>query len=280
MHLCVANLVRLSSLLICLSILRSFSKRIGRGVYISNSFQAHLNHLGQSTITSTNQQLQANKSSGRTDEVEDIDQPVVHFYETIHATNPMYDFPNHPRNVVPAQPSPRLSSESRVTTDSGIHSRAHSCDKLAQASGSDSTPSRVHKPLELSKSQEISLSPLHDESFSNSHVKHRQPSFDEIHYLSGVQMFDNAKQLRLSSCKEERNSHSRSLEMLDYPTHNYVFSEQRDSYSHSSELSQSYPSTSHLQQSKQNPEPYVEPISFHSSLHSILGQNSQLNTMV
>ena len=182
--------------------------------------------------------------------------------------------------------SPRLSSESHLTTDSGIQSSVHSCDRLTgQTSRSDFAPSQVstHRPLCHANSEEIRLTPIHDDDpeFSNCQrpMKRRQPSFDEVRYLSGVKMIDDEKQPRLSYCTGEHISHSQPLEMMDYPNHKYVFSEQRGSCSQS-QLSQLYPSASHLQQSKQTPEPYVEPVSLRSSLHSILGQSSQLDTMV
>lgn len=182
--------------------------------------------------------------------------------------------------------SPRLSSESHLTTDSGIQSSVHSCDRFTgQTSRSDFAPSQVstHRPLCHANSEEIRLTPIHDDDseFSNCQrpMKRRQPSFDEVRYLSGVKMIDDEKQPRLSYCTGEHISHSQPLEMMDYPNHKYVFSEQRGSCSQS-QLSQSYPSASHLQQSKQAPEPYVEPVSLRSSLHSILGQSSQLDTMV
>ena len=182
--------------------------------------------------------------------------------------------------------SPRLSSESHLTTDSGIQSSVHSCDRLTgQTSRSDFAPSQVstHRPLCHANSEEIRLTPINDDDseFSNCQrpMKRRQPSFDEVRYLSGVKMIDDEKQPRLSYCTGEHISHSQPLEMMDYPNHKYVFSEQRGSCSQS-QLSQSYPSASHLQQSKQTPEPYVEPVSLRSSLHSILGQSSQLDTMV
>ena len=184
-----------------------------------------------------------------------------------------------------AEQSPRLSSESHATTDSGIHSRTHSCDRLtAQPSQSDvvSSNASTHPSLAYSRYEDSSLAPIHDEQ---THIPHRKPSFDELRYMSGVKMIDNDRSPRLSYNTEELHiSHSQPLEMIDSPNHNYVFSEQRNSYSQSSELSQSYPSVSHLQeqhqQYKQPPEPYVEPVSFRSSLHSILGQSSQLDTMV
>ena len=182
--------------------------------------------------------------------------------------------------------SPRLSSESHLTTDSGIQSSVHSCDRLTgQTSRSDFAPSQVstHRPLCHANSEEIRLTPINDDDseFSNCQrpMKRRQPSFDEVRYLSGVKMIDDEKQPRLSYYTGEHISHSQPLEMMDYPNHKYVFSEQRGSCSQS-QLSQSYPSASHLQQSKQTPEPYVEPVSLRSSLHSILGQSSQLDTMV
>ena len=179
--------------------------------------------------------------------------------------------------------SPRLSSESHGTTDSGIHSRTHSCDRLtAQPSQSDvvSSHASAHPSLAYSRCEEISVSPLHDESpHAQTRMQYRQPSFDELRYMSGVKMTDNEKSPRLLSHHTE--GHSQPLEMIDSPSHKYFFSEQRSSHSQSSKLSQSYPSVSHLQQQfKQPPEPYVEPVSFRSSLHSILGQSSQLDTMV
>lgn len=234
-------------------------------MYISNSFQAHLNQLGRTDC----QQPQASDEEA---------QNVPHHYESIHAFNPLHKPPNGPHRV---DQSPRLSSDSRVTTDSGIQSSIHSCDRLtAQASRSDFAPSQVptHRPLGHTNSEEIRLSPLHDNSLqlssSQTPMKHKRPSFDEVRYLSGVEMIDNEKQPRSSYYTSGHLSHSQPL---DYPIHQYVFSEERGSYSQSSELSQSYP---HLQHPKQAPEPYVEPVSLRGSLHSILGQNSQLDTMV
>ena len=112
-------------------------------------------------------------------------------------------------------------------------------------------------------------------------MQYRRPSFDELRYMSGIKMTDDERPPSYHT-EEQHISHSQPLEMIDSPNHNYIFSEQRSSYSQS-ELSQSYPSVSLLQQQqqfKQPPEPYVEPVSFRSSLHSILGQSSQLDTMV
>ena len=241
------------------------------GVYISNSFQAQLNQIGQ--------------PNGGANEP-----PPVHFYESIHAFNPMYDLPNNPRRIVPpVEHSPRMSSESHVTCDSGIQSSVHSNERLAQASASNAASSQMpaHRPPAYSKSQEITLSALNDDDdddddessvFSNSRIKHRQPSFDEVHYLSGVKMCNDKPRLLYN--REEPISRSQPLDTLDYPNHKYVFSDRQASHSQSSELSQSSLSVSHLQQPKQNPEPYVEPIRLRSSLHSILGQSSQLDTMV
>ena len=243
-------------------------------MYISNSFQA-LNQLGQSNC----QQSQANNN--RTNE----EQNLPHHYESIHAFNPIYDLPNEPRRVDESEQSPRLSSDSRLTTDSGIQGSIHSCDQLmARPSRSDVTPQlSTHRPLGHANSEEIRLSPLHDEPSQLANfqtpMKRKQPSFDEIRYLSGVEIIDNQNQLRSPYYTSEHISHSQPLEMLDYPDHKYAFSEQRASYSQT-DLSQSHPNASHLQHSKQVPEPYTEPISFRSSLHSILKQSSQLDTMV
>ena len=179
----------------------------------------------------------------------------------------------------PGEQSPRLSSESHGTTDSGIHSRTHSCDRLtAQPSQPDvvSSPRSGQPLLTYSKCEDKVLydEPLH----TAAPLQCRKPSFDELHYMTGVEIIDE-KQPRLSYYTREQNmSHSQPLEMLDQPNHKYVFTEQQSCYSRSSELSQSYP---HLQQHlKQPPEPYVEPVSLRGSLHSILGQSSQLDTMV
>lgn len=247
-----------------------FSKNIRNTLYISNSFQAHLNQLGQSTIT--DRQIQANNYSA-TDEL-------PHHYDEIK------NFPNRSHGPAQAEQSPRLSSESRVTTDSGIHSRTHSCDRLtAQPSQSDVASSHASTHPSLARCEDSSLAPVHEKQ-AQTPIQHRQPSFDELRYMSGVKMIDNERSPKLWYNTEEQHiSHSQPLEMIDSPNHNYVFSEQRSSYSQSSELSQSYPSVSHLQedhqqQYKQPPEPYIEPVSFRSSLHSILGQSSQLDTMV
>lgn len=200
----------------------------------------------------------------------------------------MFKHSGNPNKVEQGEQSPRLSSDSHVTTDSGIQSSVHSCDRLTgQTSRSDFAPSQVstHRPLCHANSEEIRLTPIHDDDdsqFSNhrGHIKRRQPSFDEVRYLSGVKMINDEKQPRLSYYTGEHISHSQPLEMTDYRDYRYVFSEQQGSHSQSSQLSQSYPSACHLQQSKQAPEPYVEPVSLRSSLHSILGQSSQLDTMV
>ena len=250
------------------------SKNIRNTLYISNSFQAQLNQLG--TITDA-RATEHNDGTGEN---------APHHYESIN------DFPNKSARVQQAEQSPRLSSESHGTADSGIHSRTHSCDRLtAQPSQSDvvsshasSSHASAHPTLAYSRSEEITLSPLHDEPSHSTQtpMQYRQPSFDELRYMSGVQVMDNEKQPRLSYYTGEQPlSHSQPLEMIDYPNHKYVFSEQRSCHSQSTELSQSYPSAVHLQQQfKPPPEPYVEPVSFRSSLHSILGQNSQLDTMV
>ena len=244
-------------------------------MYISNSFQAQLDQLGQSDSQ------QPPVGNNKTEEG-------PHVYESIHAVNPMFKNSSKPNSVEQGEQSPRLSSDSRVTTDSGIQGSVHSCDRLtAQTSRSDFAPSQVstHRPLCHANSEEIRLTPIHDDNdsqFSNhrGQMKHRQPSFDEVRYLSGVKMIDDKNQPRLSYYAGEHLSHSQPLEMMDYPNHRYEFLEHRGSCSQSSQLSQSHPSASHLQQSRQAPEPYVEPVSLRSSLHSILGQSSQLDTMV
>ena len=223
---------------------------------------------------------------------EQIDTPVEHQNGSAQVEN-HYDLPNNPRRFIQVQRSPRLSSESRITTDSGIQSRAHSCDRLMAGVSDVASPplQSPHRPLGHSRSAEIDLSQSHEGSmvFVEPQVpmKKRQPSFDEMHYLSNVEYFDDRDSNPPPYYGEDRCSHSQPLETLEYinpqpPTpvnHNYVFTDQ-DTSSQSFSLSQSFPSASHFPQSKTQPEPYVTPVSLRSSLHSILAQNSQLDTMV
>jgi len=271
--------------------------RGGSGVYVSNSFQGHLNSLGQSTITGAN--VQATNPGFVPNSVansiieEQIDTPVEHQNGSAPVEN-QYDLPNNPRRFIQVQRSPRLSSESRVTTDSGIQSRAHSCDRLmAGVSDMISPPLRSpHRPLGNSRSAEIDLSQSHEGSMvfveePQIPMRNRQPSFDEMHYLSNVEYFNNNSNPP-PYYAENRCSHSQPLETLEHTSpqlppsvnHNYVFTDQDASSPQPFGLSQSFPSASHFPQSKTQPQPYVEPVSLRSSLHSILAQNSQLDTMV
>lgn len=261
-------------------------------MYVSNSFQGQLNSLGQGTITEPTVHVHnPGFAASSIAEEQSIDTPVEQQNGQAPVEN-HYDLPNNPRRFVQVQRSPRLSSESRVTTDSGIQSRAHSCDRLMAAVGDVASPPlrSPHRLLGHSRSAEIDLSQSREGSavFVESPripMKHRQPSFDEMHYLANVEYYDDeSKECRPPPYYTE--SHSQPLETLEYISpqpsqirHNYVFTDQ-DTSSQSYGLSQSFPSASHFQQSKTHPEPYVEPVSLRSSLHSILTQNSQLDTMV
>ncbi|XP_065905006.1 hemicentin-2-like isoform X2 [Dysidea avara] len=287
------NLTRRFSLKMSMARIRG-----GSGVYVSNSFQGHLNSLGQSSITganihATNPGFVANSVANSIAEELSIDTPVEQQNGSAQVEN-QYDLPNNPRRFVQVQRSPRLSSESRVTTDSGIQSRAHSCDRLVAGVGDVVSPplQSPHRPLGHSRSAEIDLSQSREGSmvFVEPQVpmKKRQPSFDEMHYLSNVEYFDDNRNSNPPPYYAgDHCSHSQPLETLEYinpqPTppvrHNYVFTDQ-DTCSQPFGLSQSFPSASLFPQSKTQPEPYVEPVSLRSSLHSILAQNSQLDTMV